>query len=106
MISKQSMRQRVASLLCLHCSRIAGVNKYHEGPYGGGPDSLCPYDKEGRKRPGKTFVSHIFDTSVNELGIPDLKEAEAEGLVYEEEKEEVNHLDLLTGALSQYQLNE
>ena len=40
--SKQSLRQRVASLLCLHCSRIAGVNKYHEGPYGGGPDSLCP----------------------------------------------------------------
>ena len=105
--SKQSMRQRVASLLCLHCSRIAGVNKYHEGPYGGGPDSLCPYDKDGNRRPGKRFISHIFDTSVNELDIPDLKEAEAEGLVYEDEdKEEVNHLDLLTGALSQYQMTD
>ena len=104
--SKQWLRTRIASLLCLHCSRIAGINKYHEGPYGGGPESLCPYDKSGKSRPGKRFVSHIFDTSVNELGIPDLKEAD-EGLVYEDEqKEEVNHLDLLTGALSQYQINE
>ena len=109
--SRTRMRQRMASMLCVHCSRIAGVNKYHEGLKGGGPESNCPYDKSGKRRPGKRFISHIFDTAVNELDIPDFQEAASEGLTYEEDdssEKEINQLgvDLLTGALGQYNINE
>ena len=105
--TKVELQRRVSSMLCMHCTRVAGVNKYHEGPYGGGPESNCPYDKGGNRRPNKKFVSHIFEVSVDDLGIPDVKEFESEGLSYEdqddlEQSENALGIDLLTGALGHY----
>ena len=104
--TKAEVRRRVTGMLCMHCTRIAGKNKYHEGPYGGGPESNCPFDKQGNRRPNKPFVSHIYEYSVNELDIPDVKEMESDGLTYENDEEEVDNdtmgVNLLTGALGHY----
>ena len=82
-ISKNEKRKRLMHLLCSHCSRHAGTNKYHHGPFGGGENSKCPYDSRGILRAGYKFIAGIFGESVNALNIPDLQEIEAEGLSYE-----------------------
>ena len=95
-------------LLCTHCSRHAGTNKYHLGPYGGGPESKCPFDTRGIRRPGFQFISAIFDTAVNALDIPDYRDLESEGLEYE--NTDVNVIDrgqqLLNDAIGPYSTNE
>ena len=107
--NRTKIRQAVANMLCYRCSKIAGTNKYHEGPMGTGPDSNCPYDKDGRRRPGKNFISHYYGDSVNELDIPDVSSENTEAFTYEENEDEeqtnVNHLgvDLLSGALYNYE---
>ena len=75
-------KQRMLKLLCTHCSRHAGANRYHAGPYGGGPNSACPYDSRGNMRAGFQFVASIFGTLVNALDIPDYREIENDGLEY------------------------
>ena len=103
--NKAKIRQRAENLLCYRCSRIAGVNKYHEGPMG--PEANCPYDKDGRLRPGKRFISHIYGDSINELDIPEVNQEESEVYQYEKEEDEqteVNQfgVNLLSGALHDY----
>ena len=104
--NRARLRQKAANLLCYHCSRMAGVNKYHEGPMGGGPESNCPFDKDGNRRPGKHFISHLHDTSINELDIPDIDQEDGAAYTYEDDEQqpEVNQLgvDLLSGALHDY----
>ena len=75
-------RARMMKMLCSHCSRHAGANRYHAGPRGGGPNSACPYDTRGILRPGKNFIVSIYDTQVNALDIPDYRDIENEGLGY------------------------
>ena len=101
-------RKKLLSLLCTHCSRHAGKNKYHPGPYGGGPGSNCPYDQRGVLRPGFRFVNGVFNTSINALNIPDFRDIENEGLSYEE-TEEVNAVQgqqLLKDAIGPFSNNE
>ena len=79
-----SNRNRLRRLLCMHCSRWAGENRYHQGPWGGGPSSNCPYDKNGRLRPGYRFIGAIHGTSVHSIQVENYHDIESEGLEYEE----------------------
>ena len=106
--SYNEKRKKLLSLLCTHCSRHAGRNKYHPGPYGGGPGSKCPYDSRGILRPGYRFVSAVYKTSINSIEIPDYRELENEGLDYEE-NDEVNAIkgqQLLKDAIGPFCSNE
>ena len=76
-------KNRLRKLLCMSCSRWAGENKYHQGPWGGGPSSNCPYDKNGRRRPGYRFLASIFGEDVNCIQIEHYLDIESEGLEYE-----------------------
>ena len=82
---------RLRRLLCMHCSRIAGTNKYHHGPWGGGPNSKCPYDRNGQFRPGYNFIGRIDGQPVDHILVQSYEEAEHEGIEYE--SNEVNHID-------------
>ena len=79
-----SNENRLRRLLCMHCSRWAGKNKYHQGPWGGGPSSNCPYDKSGRIRPGYRFLGRIYGQDVNSIQVESFHDIEADGLEYEE----------------------
>ena len=78
-------RERLRRLLCRNCSKWAGTNKYHQGPYGGTPESNCPYDRNGKPRPGYRFIGKIEGINVVEFDIPDVGEIDAVGLEYEDE---------------------
>lgn len=80
---QNSNENRLRRLLCMHCSRCAGTNKYHQGPWGGGPSSNCPYDKNGRRRPGLRFLARIFGENVNEVSVEHYQDIDNEGLEYE-----------------------
>ena len=86
--SNTDNKNRLRKLLCMSCSRWAGENKYHQGPWGGGPSSNCPYDKNGRRRPGYRFLASIFGEDVNCIQIEHYLDIESEGLEYET----VNHV--------------
>ena len=78
-----TVQNRLRRLLCMSCSRWAGQNRYHQGPWGGGPNSNCPYDKNGRMRPGYRFLARIFKQDVNSIQIENYLDIESEGLEYE-----------------------
>ena len=102
-------RKRLLSLLCTHCSRHAGRNRYHPGPYGGGPGTLCPYDTRGVLRPGFKFVGSVYDTDISMIDVPDYREIENEGLGYEDEVEVSNIQSgqrLLQDAIGPFSSNE
>ena len=101
-------KQRLMKLLCSHCSRHAGTNKYHHGPYGGGPGSKCPYDSRGVYRPGMKFITAVYGEDVNALGIPDWQEIEADGLSYDDPDVNMvqNGQSLLNTALGPFYANE
>ena len=106
--SYNDKRKKLLNLLCTHCSRHAGRNRYHPGPYGGGPNSKCPYDTRGILRKGYQFVAALFGTSVNALEIPDYRDLENEGLEYEN-NDEVNGIQgqqLLQDAIGPFSSNE
>ena len=69
-------------MLCMSCSRWAGANRYHQGPWGGGPNSNCPYDKSGNRRPGFQFLALIDGYDVNQIQIEHFHDLESEGLTY------------------------
>ena len=79
-----SAQNKLRRLLCMHCSRWAGKNKYHQGPWGGGPSSNCPYDKSGRLRPGYRFLARIYKQDVNSISIEHYQDIENDGLEYEQ----------------------
>ena len=78
-------RERLRRLLCRNCSKWAGTNKYHQGPYGGTIESNCPYDRNGKIRPGYRFIGKIEGINVVDFGIPDVNEIDAIGLEYEDD---------------------
>ena len=78
-------RNRLQRLLCRNCSKWAGTNKYHQPTFGGTPNSNCPYDRNGRIRPGYRFIGRIDGTDVTEFDIPDVATLDNEGIEYEEE---------------------
>ena len=59
------------------------MNKYHQGPYGGTPDSMCPIDNKGRPRTGFKFIGAYFGKEVNEIGVEDYRDIETDGVEYE-----------------------
>lgn len=67
------VRKRLQSMLCRHCSKWAGENRYHTGAKGGDPNSACPYDQNGNKRPNKKFVQRIAGLEVAEVGVEDFR---------------------------------
>ena len=81
--NQYSNQNRLRKLLCMHCSRCAGTNKYHQGPWGGGPASNCPYDKNGNKRAGYRFLASIYGEDVNNVSIEHYQDIDDDGLVYE-----------------------
>ena len=87
----EDKKNGLRKMLCRNCSRWAGENKYHLGPYGGTPDSMCPYDDKGRPRTGFKFIRAYYGTAVNEIGVEDYREMEAEGCEYEDEPTQ-NHI--------------
>ena len=74
--SPADIKRRLQSMLCRHCSKWAGENRYHIGPKGGDVHSNCPYDQQGNIRPNKRFVSRIGGKAVNEVEIEDFRSAE------------------------------
>ena len=83
-MSMEDKRNGLRRLLCRNCSRWAGENRYHQGPYGGTSESKCPYDDKGRPRPGYRFIRAYFGTDVNEIGVEDINAIDDEGCDYEE----------------------
>ena len=77
-----SILNRLKRLLCMHCSRWAGANRYHHGPWGGGPNSKCPYNRQGELRPGLKFINQINNMNVNEVGVKHYHDIESEGISY------------------------
>ena len=77
-------RDNLRKMLCRNCSRWSGTNKYHFGPYGGTPDSMCPLDDKGRPRNGFKFIRAYYGTDVNEIGVEDYRDLETEGVEYED----------------------
>ena len=76
-------RDSLRKLLCRNCSRWAGENRYHHGPYGGTPDSMCPIDDKGRQRAGFKFIRMFFGSDINEIGVEDYRDIGIEGIEYE-----------------------
>ena len=82
--------QKLRRLLCMHCSRCAGQNKYHQGPWGGGPNSNCPYNKNGQLRAGYQFLARLYGEDVCNINVEHYEDIENEGLEYE--TPDVNHI--------------
>ena len=84
------LRNRLRSLKCTNCSKWAKTAKFHEGPYGGGIESKCPFDRYGNKRQGFKFLNKIGGEYICNI---DLEEDEND-LEYESDNEndhECNH---------------
>ena len=75
-------QNRLKRMLCMSCSRWAGTNKYHIGPWGGGPNSNCPYDRSGNIRPGYKFITHIYGAPVENIQMIGYQDIECEGLEF------------------------
>ena len=76
-------RDSLRKLLCRNCSRWAGENKYHHGPYGGTPESMCPIDDKGRPRTGFKYIRMFYGSDINEIGVEDYRDIGVEGIEYE-----------------------
>ena len=85
-------RTGLRRMLCRNCSRWAGENRYHPGPFGGTSDSNCPFDDKGRTRPGYKFIRAYYGTAVNEIGVEDFRELEEEGCEFEDDQQ-INHFN-------------
>ena len=95
-IGNQEKKDGLRKMLCRNCSRWSGMNKYHQGPYGGTPESMCPIDDKGRPRAGFKFIRAYFGTSVNEIGVEDYRDIETDGVEYEDTT--VNNVNHASGA--------
>ena len=82
-MGSQEKKEGLRKLLCRNCSRWSGTNKYHQGPYGGTPESMCPIDDKGRPRAGFKFIRAYYKTDVNEIGVEDYRDIETDGVEYE-----------------------
>ena len=82
--SKNEKKDGLQKLLCRNCSRWSGTNKYHQAPYGGTPESMCPIDNKGRPRAGFKFIRAYYGTEVNEIGVDDYRDIETDGVEYEQ----------------------
>ena len=87
--NRMQIRTRMLRMLCRNCSRWAGTNKYHHGPFGGTPDSNCPYDRNGQLRQGYRFIRAIDGINAIDLGIPDVDDIDTAGVEYED----INHIN-------------
>ena len=79
------VKKRLQNLLCRHCSKWAGENRYHTGAKGGDINSSCPYDQNGNLRKGKNvqrFIGRIAGIEVNEVGIEDYRSSEVDDFEY------------------------
>ena len=65
------IKNRLAKYKCRHCTKVAGTPKYHRPPYGGGGESQCPYDSNGKSRPGYFFMAVIEGLRIDELNLTD-----------------------------------
>ena len=65
------LRNKLRSLECRNCSKWAGTPKFHEGPFGGGIESKCPYDRQGRSRPGFKFLNKIGGEYISNIDFSD-----------------------------------
>ena len=78
----ERLKGRLAKYKCRHCSKIAGKAKYHRPPFGGGNESLCPYDSNGKSRAGFFFMAMIEGLQINEL---DLSDDDDDDILFENE---------------------
>lgn len=114
--AKESVPTRLKKYLCRNCSSWAGCNKYHPPPFGGGPGTNCPYDKNGSKRKDKSgnpfkFINSIEGVAVENIEVEDFRDIfnitdDNDMLTYEEEEvenENVNYAanQMLREALEQ-----
>ena len=90
-IGANEKKEGLRKLLCRNCSRWAGTNKYHHGPYGGTRESMCPIDDKGRPRAGFKFIGTYYGTDVNAIGVEDYRDIETDGIEYEQTS--VNNVD-------------
>ena len=65
------LRNKLKSLECRNCSKWAGTPKFHEGPFGGGIESKCPFDRYGRPRPGYKFLSKLGGEYISNIDVSD-----------------------------------
>ena len=105
--NNNDLKKRLQHLLCRHCSKWAGENRYHTGIKGTGPNSSCPYDANGRIRPNRKFIGRIAGVEVNEVGVEDYRSSETDDFEYFDPDEEVEEVepdqpDLLSKALEPY----
>ena len=68
---------------------MTGSPKYHRAPYGGGSDSQCPYDQNGKSRPGFFFMAVIEGLNISELDLSD----DDDDILYEDEVSNVNNVE-------------
>ena len=106
--NNNDVKKRLQNMLCRHCSKWAGENRYHAGAKGGDVNSACPYDQNGKLRPNRKFVGRIAGIDVEEVGVEDYRSSEIDDLEYYDPDEnevdvvENNQPDLLDQALDPY----
>ena len=116
---KETIPNRLRKYLCRHCSSVAGKNMYHEGGFGGGPDSKCPYDRNGRQRKDKNGKPYKFIRSIEGLGVDNIPVDDYrhvfnindttsvdEGLEYEDDEDFQDQMNLATNQLLQEALGQ
>ena len=91
---KSKIKSRLNALECRNCTKWAGSPRHHHGPYGGGPSSNCPYDRDGQRRKGYSFIGKIGGEKVAALEDVETNEYD---IVYEDivddEHDQVNHVN-------------
>ena len=97
--NRTQVRARLIRMLCRNCSRWAGTNKYHHGPYGGTPNSNCPYDQNGQLRQGYRFIRAIDGINAVDLGIPEIDVDDNTGIEYDDA---VNNVRIDTPSIINY----
>ena len=72
---------------------------YHLGPKGGKSGSQCPYDDRGRYRSKYSHITHILGVNVNNIGMEDYRQKEAEGLTFSNENTQnaIHGYELIAG---------
>ena len=91
----QKLKSRLNALECRNCSKWAGAPRHHHGPYGGGPSSNCPFDRNGNRRKGFGFIQEIGNKKVASL---EEVESNDYDIVYEDlneddDQEQVNRVN-------------
>ena len=115
---KETIPNRLRKYLCRHCSSVAGKNKYHVGGFGGGPDSKCPYDRNGRTRKDRNGNPYKFIRSIEGLGVEhipvddyrhvfNINDSNIEdGLEYDDDVEGQDQMNLATNQMLQEALGQ